>query len=416
MTTEQREEQWMASELASIARQRDPYPWYREMRSRGPIRYDDDRDAYDVFHYDEVVTLATDWERFTRHGTSFIDGAMMDRGPPEHTGLRGMAESSFRPGNLREYRPKFERQADALLDDALEGSCSLDFVEDIAKPLPIMIIAEMLGVPTDKLDTFRDWSTALAEAPAQPTPAARQATQQRKREALRQVTDFFDRAIELREDDPRDDLITTMLEAEAASDRITRQQTVANCAMLLIAGNITTTTYMANALWTYVQEGLVGDIQDRTLDIETANEELLRYRSPVIAIKRFATVDTELGGTAVEVTVDPNLEGSVLSVVEQAVLELVENAIQHTDEDAAVCVEVRLTDEDDVAFVVSDTGPGLPPMERRVLEGGSETPLEHSQGLGLWLTHWLVQIAGGSVDFGDNDPRGTVISVRVPRL
>jgi PAS domain S-box-containing protein len=123
-----------------------------------------------------------------------------------------------------------------------------------------------------------------------------------------------------------------------------------------------------------------------------------------------------LGGTAVEVTADSNLEGSVLSVVEQAVLELVENAIQHTDEDASVCVEVRLTDEDDVAFVVSDTGPGLPPMERRVLEGGSETPLEHSQGLGLWLTHWLVQIAGGSIDFGDNDPGGTVISVRVPRL
>jgi cytochrome P450 len=300
MATEQRDDQWMASELASTERQRNPYPWFREMRTQGPIRYDEKRDAYDVFHYDEIVTLATDWERFTRDGTSFIDGAMMDRGPPEHTELRGMAEASFRPGNLREYRPEFERQADALLDEALADSGRLNFIEEIAKPLPIMIIAQMLGVPTDKLDTFREWSTALAEAPAQPTAEARQATERRKLDALDQVTDFFERELRAREDDPRDDLITTMLQAEAASDTITRQQTIANCAMLLIAGNITTTTYIANALWTYVEEDVVSDIQDGTLDIETANQELLRYRSPVIAIKRFATEDTEIAGTPIE--------------------------------------------------------------------------------------------------------------------
>lgn len=300
MAAEQRDDQWMASELASTERQRNPFPWFREMRAEGPVRYDDERDAYDVFRYDEIITLATDWKRFTRDNTSFIDGAMMDRGPPEHTELRGMAEVSFRPGNLREYRPEFGRQADALLDDALAGSNSLDFVEDIAKPLPIMIIAEMLGVPTDKLDTFREWSTALAEAPAQPTPEARQATERRKLDALEQVTTFFDREVTKRETDPRDDLITTMLQAEEESEIITRQQTIANCAMLLIAGNITTTTYMANALWTYVEEGVVSDIQDGTLDIQEANEELLRYRSPVIAIKRFAKEDTEIAGTSIE--------------------------------------------------------------------------------------------------------------------
>jgi cytochrome P450 len=300
MASEQRDDTWMASELASTERQRNPYPWFREMRTQGPVRYDEERNAYDVFHYDEVVTLATDWEHFTRDGTSFIDGAMMDRGPPEHTELRGMAEASFRPGNLRAYRPEFERQASALLDEALAGDGQLDFVEEIAKPLPIMIIARMLGVPTDRLDEFREWSTALAESPAQPTAKARQATEKRKLDALEQITDFFEREIQAREDDPRDDLITTMLQAETASDSLTRQKTIANCAMLLIAGNITTTTYMTNALWTYVEEDVLSDIQNGTLDIETANEELLRYRSPVIAIKRFAAEDTELAGMTVE--------------------------------------------------------------------------------------------------------------------
>jgi len=291
-------ERWMASELEPIERQRNPFPWFEEMRQQGSIRYDEKRDAYDVFRYDEVVELVTNPDRFTRHGTSFIDGAMMDRGPPEHTELRGMAEDSFQPGNIREYRDDFERRAEELLDDALDedGEIELDFFEEIAKPLPILIIADMLGVPTDRMDTFREWSAALAESPARQDPEAKREAQKRKQRALEQVTDFFAAEIEKREEDPRDDLITTMLRAEQHTDFITRDHTVANCAMLLIAGNITTTTYMTNAMWTYIEEGVIDDLQDGTLDLERANQEVLRYRSPVVALKRYATEDTELGG------------------------------------------------------------------------------------------------------------------------
>ena len=146
------------------------------------------------------------------------------------------------------------------------------------------------------------------------------------------------------------------------------------------------------------------------------NADQYTDRSVRAVIEHLRAETDRLGDATVEITIDPNVEGSVLNVVEHAVNELVENAIQHTDGDATVRVEVGLSDEDDVAFVVSDTGPGLPAMERRVLESGAETPLEHSQGLGLWLTHWLVQIAGGSVSFADNDPSGAVIHVHVPRL
>ncbi|AZH24888.1 PAS domain S-box protein [Haloplanus aerogenes] len=123
-----------------------------------------------------------------------------------------------------------------------------------------------------------------------------------------------------------------------------------------------------------------------------------------------------LDDASVTITVDPAVDGAVLNVIDHALVELVENAVEHTNGDTAVTVEVRLIDAAEFEFVVTDDGAGLPAMERRVLETGAETPLEHSQGLGLWLTHWLVQIAGGSVEFADNDPSGTVIRVRVPRL
>jgi cytochrome P450 len=299
MAQQRQPEKWMPSELETRERQLDPFPWFAGMRSETPIRHDESRNAFDVFRYDDVVELATDWERFTRHGTSFIDGAMMDRGPPEHTELRGMAEASFRPGTVREYRPEFEDRADQVLDEALAGGDEIDFVEEIAKPLPILIIADMLGVPTDRLDTFREWSTALAASPPAFDEVARRETEERKARTLEEVTDFFEAQLDARESDPRDDLMTTMLEAEVATDLLTRQHTVANCAMLLIAGNITTTTYMTNALWTYVEEEVVGDIQTGDLDLEQANEEVLRYRSPVIAIKRFATEDTTLAGAEI---------------------------------------------------------------------------------------------------------------------
>ena len=292
----QEHDRWMAKEMAQIERQRDPFPWFREMRAEGPIRYDEKRDAYDVFHYDEVIEVMSDWERFTRDGTSYIDGAMMDRGPPEHTELRGMAEEYFRPGYVRDFTPAFEQRADALLDQALDGTSELNFVEEIAKPLPIMIIADMLGVPEEEMDTFRQWSTRLAESPAKLDEDKKRDTEERKAEAMQQLSAFFEREIEKRENNPRDDLITKFLKKEEESETITRQNTIAQCGMLLIAGNITTTSYIANAMWTFIEEDVLDDLQDGSMELEAAREEVLRYRSPVINAKRYATEDTTVAG------------------------------------------------------------------------------------------------------------------------
>lgn len=294
------QESWDPDELLTEERQRNPYPWFAEMRSRAPIRYDESRDAYDIFSYDETVEMVTDWERFSRHKTSFMGGSLMDRDPPEHTDLRGMAADYFMPGAIREYQPRFEEMANDLLDDALADGAEFDFVDEIAKPLPIMIIADMMGVPAEKMDSFRKWSKDLTSSPATLEGVqSKEKAKERKHGAARKLLSFFETEIEKRETNPQDDLITQMVQAEAESDLVTREQTKANCSMLLAAGNITTTTFMANALWTYIEEDVIDDLKSGEIDLLDANEEVLRYRSPVTSMKRRATEDTTLGGTSI---------------------------------------------------------------------------------------------------------------------
>ena len=101
---------------------------------------------------------------------------------------------------------------------------------------------------------------------------------------------------------------------------------------------------------------------------------------------------------------------------ELAIQELVENAIVHADGDPSVSVSVTDRPEEDVVEVtVADQGPGLPEMERSVLLRGAETPLEHMEGLGLWFANWAVTASGGSVAVTDNEPRGTVVTITLPR-
>jgi cytochrome P450 len=290
----------MPSELANKRRQRNPYPWFKQMRAQGPVRYDEKRDTYDVFHYDEVVEMTVEYERFGKEGTSFLDGAWMSRDPPVHTELRSMAENYFRSSYVREnYGPAVEKHVEQLVDNAVANDGPFDFVEEVAKPLPILVIAEVLGVPSEKMDTFRDWSTSLIGAPSEPTEEAKQEVQDRMMTAIDSLYDFFRREIKRREETPKDDLITKFVQAEKEYERIDRENTVACCGMLLVAGNVTTTAFITSALWTFIRENTITELQEETIELSDALEEVLRYRSPVMPQKRITQKDTVLGGVEI---------------------------------------------------------------------------------------------------------------------
>jgi cytochrome P450 len=286
----------MPPELATTERQRDPFSWFESMRESEPVRYDEQRDTFDVFHYDDVSTVITDYERFSRVGTSYIEGHMASRDPPLHTELRNGVSDYFRPRFLENYRESIEQQAESLVADALSGTDTVQFVAELAKPLPILVIAEMLGVPSEKMDTFREWSRTLAAAPEEDTQAARNRVDSQQEQALEELQEFFATELEKREAAPRDDLITAVLRMEQESDLIDRDNAIAQCGHLLIAGNVTTTEFLANAMWTFAEEGVVGSLVDGSLGLEPALEEVLRYRSPVMPGKRYAREDTQIAG------------------------------------------------------------------------------------------------------------------------
>jgi cytochrome P450 len=162
-----------------------------------------------------------------------------------------------------------------------------------------MIIAEILGVPTDRRHEFRRWSLGLLNPAEGDTGLETDEDLPTSEEALGLVQEFFDRELQKRAENPRDDLITTIVQAEQESDLVTRELATINCTLLLLAGNVTTTTYMSNAMWTYLEEDLIDDLQSGAIDLEAANREVLRYRSPVNKIKRIAAEATTLGGVAI---------------------------------------------------------------------------------------------------------------------
>jgi cytochrome P450 len=290
---------WLPGELATTERQRDPFSWFASMREAGPVRYDEQRETFDVFWYDEVSEVITDYERFSRVGTSYIEGHMASRDPPLHTELRNGVADYFRPRFLKNYREEIKGQAEQLVDEALADGETVQFVDDLAKPLPILVIAEMLGIPGEKLETFREWSRTLAAAPETDSVAARRQLEAEQDRALSEVKDFFAAALEKRETTPRNDLTTAVLRMEQESDLLDRDNAIAQCGHLLIAGNVTTTAFLANAIWTFIEEGVLEAVIDGHLNLEDALEEVLRYRSPVMPGKRYARTDTEIAGVDV---------------------------------------------------------------------------------------------------------------------
>lgn len=280
-----------------------PFGWYAEMREERPVHYDEQRETWDVFRYDDVDRILKDHDSFTAK-RALEDGqassgdadelpmlqTMITTDPPEHTRLRGFVDERFQPGSIREYRPRVERVTEAVVAD-LEGRERFDFVDGFAVPLPVTVIAELLGIPAERRDQFKAWSDALVARPEDDSQAERQRVQREQRQAQREMGRYFATLLEDRAGGTDDDLITL-----AADSDLSRGEQIGFCMLLLLAGNITTTNLLTNAIWTFEEEGLTDAIRRGEIDLESAIEETLRYRSPIQSLKRIALEDVELHG------------------------------------------------------------------------------------------------------------------------
>ena len=290
----------------------EPFDWYEQMRDTGSVQYDERRGVWDVFRYDEVKAVLDDDERFSvdpRNAASPrqnpdegpIGGTMLTRDPPRHDELRSVVEEAFRPRQLRELVPRMRTITHELLDDALaDADGQFDLVEALSYPLPVIVIAELLGVPSEEREQFKQWSDTLVRDTDDETEA--EAVVEAREDAGEEMADYFARHLEERRENPRDDLLTTIATNEGAGGQLSHREALGTCTLLLTAGNITTTNLITNAVRCLDTQDAEthARLADDEAALSSAIEETLRYRSPVQAILRNVTRETELDGKTLQ--------------------------------------------------------------------------------------------------------------------
>lgn len=222
-----------------------------------------------------------------------IDHHLLNLDPPDHTRLRALVQRAFTPRMVQNLVPRIQQVADTLLDNmAHQDDGPLDLLAHYAFPLPITVIAEMLGVPAADQDQFKAWSTTLLFG----------GDQQAAGIAAMQFTQYIQEMIDARQEAPQDDLISALVQAEEDGDRLNRMELVSMIFLLLVAGHETTVNLIGNGTLALLQHPdqralLVERLDDDDL-LRAAVEEMLRYNGPVeTTTLRFAFEDVPLGET-----------------------------------------------------------------------------------------------------------------------
>ena len=286
----------------------DPYPLYHRLRERDPIHRS-------IFANQVVVSRYADVDRILRDHRTFgndfskvtssegalatrkkLTPSMLAQDPPDHTRLRSLVNRAFTPRQVAGMEDYIRATAHALLDKVGEAR-EFDLMKAFAVPLPTIVIARMIGVPESDLERFKVWSDDLARALE---PFLSPEEEQRVYRADRQFAAYFTAIIEQRWREPRDDLVSRLVEAEEAGDKLTAEETRVMLRLLLTAGNETTTNLIGNGVRALLRHpDQLALLRERPELIPSAVEELLRYDAPVQLDMRVALRDMELGGLAV---------------------------------------------------------------------------------------------------------------------
>jgi cytochrome P450 len=290
----------------------NPYPVYEAFRRTDRVLWQEMMQAWLVTGYDEVQAILKDAERFSSERqrannrlalqlTEQQEGSLMRRtptilssDPPDHTRMRSLVNKAFTPRAVEKMRPHIQEITERLLDE-VRGRDTIDVVRDLAIPLPIIVIAEMLGVPPSDRAQFKAWSTDIASllgSAGQPDEAI-----ERARRSSEELAEYFRHIVAQRRKEPRDDLVSALIAARDQGNALSEDELIATCVLLLVAGNETTTNLIGNGMLALLRHP---DEQRRLRDdpsiITSAVEEMLRYDGPVQATSRVVVRDMEFRG------------------------------------------------------------------------------------------------------------------------
>jgi len=289
----------------------DPYPIYATLRDRAPL-HRTPREAWLVLAYDPAVTILRDHDRFSVEHSRYrkqrdddglgptergLENVMLFKDPPDHTRLRALVNKAFTPRVVEQLRARIHQIVDELLDE-VAGRGEMDVISEFAYPLPVRVIAEMLGVPPEDRDRFKEWSRGVAPIL---DPDLDEATFVTVAESGLALAAYFEELVTQRRKDPRSDLVSELIAAEDEGEKLTEEELRATLILLLVAGHETTMNLIGNGLYALLRnrEQMQRLIEDPTLS-KTAVEELLRFDGPVHLTARTAKEPVEVAGVQLD--------------------------------------------------------------------------------------------------------------------
>ena len=286
----------------------NPYPHYLPLYGRPPYQLEFFFPMVLVGCYDDAAAILRDHDRFSSvpPRSPFMEERIAVFGdaprlvfsdPPVHTRLRRLVSRAFTPKRIRELEPRIREFTNRLLDRAAAKG-DLDVMADLANPLPVMVIAEMLGVPPEDYAQFKGWSDAVIESdntlPGTPLPDY-------VKNAFSALREYFIAEIERRRRNPGADLISVLVAAHEEAEALSEEELIAFVIILLLAGNETTTNLIGNGMLALGRnpDQLAELRRDPSL-IGPTIEEILRFDCPVQSTVRYPKIDLEVGGTAIQ--------------------------------------------------------------------------------------------------------------------
>ena len=290
----------------------NPFLFYSTMRHNNPVVYDEKIDAWGVYRYYDVQSILGDYTNFSAdperskpfqsESIPVAGKSLLKSDPPYHRTLRGVIASAFTPMVIEKLEPRIENIAHRLINQVIEKG-SMDLIKDLAYTLPVTVIAELLGVPTEDHSVFHKWfgryfSQVVWLSEGVGINEDEYALTEHLYQLRSEIDNYFDAIIDKRINSPQQDLISGLIKAKADGHALSREEILSFCVLLFIAGHITTANLMGNTVLSLLQNPQQLKILQSTKNsslIPPTIEETLRYRAPIQATIRAVMRDVNIG-------------------------------------------------------------------------------------------------------------------------
>ena len=312
----------MLQTLSTLGDVQKMYDWFEEMRNTQPVWLDESSGCWHVFRYNDVLNVISDYTLFSserrrqrfqaRAAANTEDGqprggrSIIAMDPPQHRQYRNLVSHAFTPRAIERLRGRVAAITQELLDEA-RSTGKMDFATEIAYPLPTMVIAEMLGVPTSDRPLFKRWADGLLRRQLSDAEFFRPEEEQRKdpefqrlMHTFEEMSDYFRQMLEERKRVPRQDMMSDLLEASVDGEHLSMEDAISFSTLLLLAGHVTTTNLLSQAIRCFDEHPeALSQLRKQPELMPAAIEEVLRYASPVWRLVRTTKGEVTLAGVTI---------------------------------------------------------------------------------------------------------------------